>query len=62
MPISYSFIFYRYQNYLILCQSGRSYVFVRSVILSVCEQDNGRPPNMVGMGKGYTVEVINFWC
>ena len=41
-------------------QSWRSYVTVRSVILSVIlcvswithERGNGRRPNMVGMGKG----------
>jgi len=49
---------------LLLHQGWRSYVIIRSVLLLFChsfylsvsrithDRGNGRPPNMVGMGKG----------
>ena len=43
----------------LLRQGWRSYVNVRSVILSV--SNNVRRRN-IGMGKGDRLEVIHFWC
>jgi len=55
---------------LLLCQGWRCYVVVRSVILSFVlfvsrithDRSNGRRPNMVDMGKGDPLQVVNFWC
>jgi len=43
---------------LLLCQRWRSNMISRSV---THDHSNRRQANMVGMGKGDPLEVINFW-